>query len=144
MIYLCGKMGGLSVQEASEWRDQFRYKYHDHFGHDQIMDPASYFNYAMEEGVDYDNRELFRFEKRMLLKCSIVVVNLTGIDTSVGSLMELAWAYDHGAAIIGFSEQADIKLHPWVEQTLDKKFIGENALTCAAVYVSSMYEVFDE
>lgn len=141
MIYLCGKMGGLPVEIAKKWRNEFKTDFYNCYnvdGYGDIFDPSEYFNYGMEEGIDYTNHELFMFEHRMIQKAQVVVANLDGIETSVGSLMELAWAYERGSAIIGFATEPTT-LHPWIEEALDKKIVGDDAIKEAAQYVADMY-----
>lgn len=148
LVYLCGAMSVLSTEEAAKWRTQFIDYYKTVYESDklQFFNPVDYFNYDMNPD-QYSDKEVFMYEKRMVEKADIVVVNLDRIKESVGSCQELAFAYSKGIPIIGFhsnqlySEVIE-RTHPWILEELDKIFTGEEAIIEMADYIHYYYEDF--
>lgn len=152
MIYLSGRMSGIPTSEAKAWRSEFKrnvMRYGD--GKFDVFDPTFYYNYdTLRIGDDIPtDREIFRYEHNMLLRSKVVVCNLKGIEHSVGTINEIAWAYDRGIPIIGFDAERSInqineETHPWILQEMDKIYTGEDVIESAAIYAVVYFEMVKE
>ena len=144
-IYLSGKMSGISLEEAMVWRNKFinEYSKHTSFTPD-IFNPPLYFNYEMPVEA-FSDRECFRYEMRILKTSDIVVVNLDQVETSIGSLQELAVAWANDIPVIAVDEKHDTleeaveDMHPWLVEEIDKIFTGPDCYRAAATYIYSFY-----
>lgn len=114
-IYLAGAMSGLSREEQSKWRVKvedrlrnsdliLRYKYIL-----DIFNPFSYYNY-FEQGHKTE-KEIMRYEFDKIRKSDLIIVNFNN-PSSLGTMAELAVAYEHRIPIVGMSSDLQ-SLHPW-------------------------------
>jgi len=121
-IYLCGKCTGLSFEEMNGWRDKFSNYFIENnteFFTPKIFNPCKAF------GQEWYERELTFSEKLKIknfdliaLKASnILVVNCNKINSSVGSIYEIAVAKELQIPIVGFNISDD--LHDWIRVALD-------------------------
>lgn len=143
-IYLCGAMAAKNYEDAMSWRKEAT-DYAEIYipVENAVFNPMLYFNYEMDQD-DFSDKECFRYEKRMLPECGVLLVNLEDIEKSVGSIHEIAWAFDHDIPIIAFhrvytDEQVFSKVHPWILEEVDRFFTGENSIDEAVSYISSYY-----
>ena len=113
-IYLSGGMSGLSFEEQSKWRQQFKdaitYNYETekkvHF-----FDPTQYYNF--EENRHKSEFEIMEFDLNALRKSDLVVVNFNQ-PSSIGTAMELMLAKELNIPIIGLNKDKK-EIHPWLE-----------------------------
>ena len=121
-IYTCGKMSGISFQEQMEWRLRIEGEVKKclDFGHGvKFIHPPMFYNY--EENYQKSEREILEWEMAQVHDCDIVIVNLDGIDSTVGSHMELGAVQginrfgDKHIFVIGLGK--DDNLHPWIKES---------------------------
>lgn len=121
-IYTCGKMSGISFQEQMEWRLRIEgevKKWLDFGQGVKFIHPPMFYNY--EENYQKSEREILEWEMAQVHDCDIVIVNLDGIDSTVGSHMELGAVQginrfgDKHIFVIGLGK--DDNLHPWIKES---------------------------
>lgn len=121
-IYLCGKCSGLSFEEMNGWRKNFvqltKTRSND-FVTPKIFNPCDAF------GAEWYQREL-SFSEKLKIKdfdlsalrlSNLIVVNCKNLETSVGSIYEIAVAKELKIPVIGFNISDN--LHDWLKTALD-------------------------
>ena len=123
IIYLAGKMSGLSIEEMSKWRREFTYKFECYCTKNyidnpfKIVTPTDY--YSFEEKKHKTEREVMDYDLWIVKNSTLVVVNLD-YPNSLGTAIELYEANKHcGIPVIGFGTTIN---HPWIEECLNVKF----------------------
>ena len=136
-IYLSGKMSGLTYTEYKGWRNKIKY-YFDSVGLDdiKIFDPSEYYNY--EEKRHYTEEEIMKYELRRVDETDILFVNLEGINTSVGTIIEVFEAFRMNKTIIGFGSEDNV--HPWLLYMIDR--IEENFTEACDYIATYLLDVF--
>ena len=134
-IYTCGKMSGLSLDEQMGWRVRFEKAMRSASPRSSIrfVHPPFFYNY--EDDAYYSQEEVKRWELGTLRdKCDIVVVNLDGINESVGSHYELAVidTLPKFVPVIGIGDPDGV--HPWI---LDSILRIEDDCYAAADYIAA-------
>lgn len=123
-IYLSGGMqsfGKENFNESNKWRkyckialgnceSDYRVK---------VFNPNDYFNFYDEPNYESE-REVMNFDTHNLRKADLVIVNFND-PKSMGTMAELAIAYDRHIPIIGLNESG-VKLHPWSECMCERIF----------------------
>ena len=94
-IYLAGAMSGKSFEEMNAWRVEIK-NILTHMGsyHDcniRVTNPVEYYNFI--EKRHKTEKEVMQFDLSRVKSSDIVVVNLDGINTSIGTSMELYECY---------------------------------------------------
>ena len=125
-IYTCGKMSGIPYEEQMRWRNNFTSclkKENDFIDRKiTIINPPIFYNY--EHKVHKTEREILDWEMKQLHDCDIVVINFDGIDSTVGSHMELGAIQginrfgDKYIFVIGIGKEDE--LHPWILETCNR------------------------
>lgn len=115
-------MSGISFEEQMRWRRNIEFliknKY-DGLSKITFIHPPLYFNY--ENKMHKSEREILDWEMMQLHNCDIVIVNLNGIDSTIGSHMELGAIQginrfgDKYIYVIGIGDEDNI--HPWIKET---------------------------
>ena len=110
-IYLAGAMSGLSMAEQNEYRVMIE---------DYLEKCDSIYNVHCWNPVDYYNfidknheteREIMEFDLDKVRQSDLIIVNFKH-HLSLGTMAELAVAYDRGIKIIALNEDHE-DLHPW-------------------------------
>lgn len=135
-IYTIGKMKGLDWKDLFNWRIKFS-EYLEPLTNTsyKVIHPPVYYNYSME---DVPEREIKEFELNKLATCDIAVVNLDGINDSVGSHYELAYIDAINSMgnkhifVVGVG--SDEGVHPWILESL---FTRVPTVKAAAELISS-------
>lgn len=114
-IYLSGgmqKYGKENFDKGNKWRiyckkalEEYESKFKVN-----IINPNNYFNF-FDEPRYIDQNEVMRFDIHKLRKSDLVVVNFND-KWSLGTMSEIAIAYDRNIPIIGLNENNQ-PLHPW-------------------------------
>lgn len=140
-IYTAGKMHGLTLDEQMDWRNEVEGAVREAF--ETFWAPRKYFFvhpplfYSYETTEQQSEKEIKDWELAQLRDCDIVVVNLDGLQSSVGTLYELATVDAVNSSggkhifVIGIGGD-DIQLHPWVADTLHRR---EKTCEDAAKYI---------
>lgn len=153
LIYLAGSMEAISEDEARAWRKEFSNELLSHYKNEDscyginchsIFDPTKYYTYknrqvlATEEAKIRYDKECFDYEMRNVNSADYMIVNLSHIRQSVGTLQELAIAYQNDIPIIGINKNNE-PLHSWVLNECSKICFGPDAIKSAANYLYEYY-----
>lgn len=137
-IYLIGgmsKFGAEKFSESNAWRTYLKsalencnsfYKVH-------VTNPNDYYNFLKTTTYDSE-REVMEFDLHKVRNSDLCICNFND-PNSLGSMTELAIAYDRRIPVIGLCENNET-LHPWQEEMITKKFDSMEAL---ALYVINFY-----
>lgn len=123
-IYLSGKMGGLTHEQYTEWRNKIALLLAEIGENVEIFDPAKKYNYEIM--AHQTEKEVMRYELRKIEQCDLVILNLKNADTSVGTMFETAYAFKNNIPILGFITEKDIiqnpetVIHPWLLEACDR------------------------
>lgn len=124
-VYLCGGMGKFGKEnfdECNKWRKyckqaletcESQYKVY-------VINPNDYFNFVDEPPLYNSQNEVMRLDLNKLRNSNLVIANFNDMY-SLGSMAEIAIAYDRNIPIIGLSE-SNQKLHPWQECMCERIF----------------------
>jgi hypothetical protein len=124
IIYLAGKMSGLSIEEMSQWRNEFKIKFNQQFANSlyisipfNIVSPTDYYSFA--EKKHKTEKEVMDYDLWIVKNSTLVVVNLD-YPNSIGTAIELYEANKHcGTPVIGFGTTIN---HPWIEECVTVKY----------------------
>lgn len=117
-IYLAGKMDGLSDSEMKKWRNLLKSeleKYSDIVNYKtNVVSPCDYFNFNEQR---YQNeQEIMKFDLSLVKNSDIVIVNTNGLNSSIGSIIEVYEAWKNDIPIIAYDENGDYRtIHPWLK-----------------------------
>ena len=137
-IYLIGgmtKFGADNFDESNRWRTYLKNKleYCESSYNVQVINPNDYYNFL--DNTTYDSeREVMEFDLHKVRNSDLCICNFND-PSSLGSMSELAIAYDRRIPILGLCENNE-ELHPWQEEMITKKFDNIEAL---AFYVIDYY-----
>jgi len=122
IVYLAGPITGLSYSDATDWRvyakdylaeckvdtlNPLRHK--DYLAGSKAI-AASYERHPMSTSRGIMTRDYFDVSR-----CDLVLANLLGADTvSIGTVMELAWAYQRRIPTVVVCEDGNPHEHPMV------------------------------
>ena len=80
IIYLAGKMSGLSVEEMCRWRNEFKLKFKNHCEQEGIHNPFNIVSptdfYSFEEKKHKTEREVMDYDLWIVKNSALIVVNL--------------------------------------------------------------------
>ena len=86
----------------------------------EVINPNDYFNF-IDNPPKYDTAtEVMRFDLYKLRNSDLVIVNFNDAQ-SLGSMAEIAIAYDRDIPVIGLDENKQ-KLHPWQKSMCERIF----------------------
>jgi nucleoside 2-deoxyribosyltransferase len=141
-IYLAGPITGLTFGEATDWRKcfdaVFEQKLNDTYDQPfgppasdvRILSPMRCKDYLAPLGkIDHVQPEAFALSTSRAImtrdfydctRADLVVVNLWGAETvSVGTVMEIAWAYQKRTPLIAIMEKTGNKhSHPMINEAI--------------------------
>lgn len=127
-IYLAGGVSGLSFDEANQYRQDIKVALMsmngDHIYSCNVCNPMDYYNF--ESQYHETEKEIMRFDLDRVRNSDLIVVNFNS-PKSLGTMSELAIAYDRHIPIIGLNECGDI-LHPWQEEMCNRIFTDTEEL----------------
>jgi len=134
-VYLAGPIDGLSFQEGIEWRQQAQQELavegikamSPQRGKEYVGDHAELadeMDFTKQEALFQGNpmstaRGILTRDKFDALNCSVLLVNFLGAKrVSIGTVMEIAWAYLQGKPIVVVIEEDNIhRHHPMLRET---------------------------
>lgn len=141
-IYTIGKMKGLSVEDQLDWRYDIEHYVRDMCAIQGIpnknvtfIHPPDYYSYA--EDNHKSEAELMEWELNQIAHCDIVIVNLDGIEESIGSHIELGvvnavnMVTDRHIFVLGLGKMKD-DIYPWIKESI---FRCENDAESMAKYI---------
>lgn len=109
--YLAGGMTGLTQDEQVMWRKHVKkrlescecdYKV-------KVCNPVDYFNF--QEKLHETEREVMEFDLHKVRTSNLIIINFNA-PQSLGTMAEIAIAYEHRIPVIGLNEKG-LELHPW-------------------------------
>ena len=124
-IYLCGGMGKFgkdNFEKSNTWRIYCKntlencecdYKI-------KVINPNDYFNFKEEIPQYKSQREIMELDLHKLRCSDMVIINFNDMY-SLGSMSELAIAYDRRIPIIGLDANKQ-ELHPWQIEMCNRIF----------------------
>lgn len=140
LIYLGGKMTGLSVKEYSEWREKIQDRFYMMDEHYRCFNPAKHFSFEdVEKGIITD-KQAMDIDLYKLRRSDLMVVDFRHGSDSLGTMAEIGIAYDHQIPILGICENVQ-NLHPWIVSMCNKFFENEYDLVFYAAehYLNEVY-----
>lgn len=119
-------MTGLSLPEMNNWRDETIEKFKQELYYLELTDdvkivnPVTYYNF--ETPRHQTEIEVEEFDLAHVTSSDIVIVNLDGLSTSIGTVIELHDAhYHHKVPVIAFGKKSQYdSLHPWVKNDITR------------------------
>lgn len=117
-IYLGGKMNGLTYKQMNQWRVEATKKLKTSAnctGYKvNVINPVYYFNF--EERKQQTELEVMNYDLKHVETSDILIINLSGLTTSIGTSIEIYRAYQLGIPILCFGYPVEYdKLHPWIK-----------------------------
>lgn len=110
VVYLSGGITGLNINEANDWRADLCIQFERVHSKCYVFNPVEHFN--PDNPLDYESeKEVMDYELNILKKSDFVIVNFNA-PKSLGTMSEIAIAYNLGIPVIGLNEKG-IELHPW-------------------------------
>lgn len=119
-VYLAGGMTGLSFEEQMNWRlytkntlESYDYNYKI-----KCFNPVEY--YSLEDTTPEIEVEAMSYDLHKLRNSNLVIVNFNA-PMSLGTMAEIAIAYERDIPVIGLNEKEQ-QLHPWQVAMTNKIF----------------------
>ena len=103
-IYLCGPINGCTDQECRDWREFVKSRWSG-----STIDPM-HRDYRGRE--DENVREIVELDKADIDGSDVLLVNYD--KPSVGTSMEVLYAWERGKKIVVVVSSFDVKLSPWL------------------------------
>lgn len=123
-IYLCGSMTGKTFTEQDAWRKEIK-KTLENYDCDykiKCINPVDYYNTFDSSTYDSD-LEVMNFDLHKVKHSDLIIINFQDMY-SLGSMAELAIAYDNRIPAIGLNEEEQF-LHPWENMMCSKIFTNK-------------------
>lgn len=124
-VYLAGAMQGLTKEEMSKWRDIIGNSlmtycaYSDGSCNLRVINPLDYFNF--DETRFQTDMEVMKFDLQCIEKSNLVIVNVSRLNTSIGSSIEVYEAWKRGTPVIAYDENNEYEsLHPWIKNCITR------------------------
>lgn len=141
-IYLCGKMGGLNLEEMNTWREELKQKLLVQSmlsGYDvTVINPVSLYNFEVTK--HQSENEVREYDIAHTITSDIVIVNLNGLSTSDGSKIEIHEAnYHHKIPVLAFGDKELYdNLHPWIKENITRV---EDSVQDVVNYIRDFYMI---
>lgn len=115
-VYLCGGMGKFGKEnfdECNKWRKYCKQTLENYECDYRVkaVNPNDFFNFVDEPPRYNTQNEVMRLDLHKLRNSDLVIANFNDMY-SLGSMAEIAIAYDRGIPVIGLNDKNQ-KLHPW-------------------------------
>lgn len=128
-IYLAGAMSEISYRESNVWRMEIATNLQNYASYRtkydvDVINPNNYYNF--DEATYDSKREVMEFDLNKVRHSDLIIVNFKH-PKSLGTMAELAIAYEHRIPVIGLNENRHT-LHPWQIEMCNKIFIKQNDL----------------
>lgn len=84
-----------------------------------VVNPCDYFNF--EEKKHQTELEVMNFDLAKVKNSDILIVNMDGLNTSIGTCIECYEAYKQGIPVLAFGSKELYKgLHPWIQNCITR------------------------
>ena len=139
VIYESGKMSGLTMKEMRAWRDCFKTTITQVAENSdvkvKVINPVDYYNFEFPR--HQSELEIMQFDLARVKESDLIVVNLDGLSTSIGTIIECYEAYKRDIPVLAFGSDEDYeKLHPWTKCCITRH--DKNYRECIN-YISDFY-----
>lgn len=120
-IYTAGKMSGLTLNEQVGWRNEFASLVEDLGVSVNVVIPPLYYDPGDPDAANIE-AEAKEWDLAQIRDSDIVVINLDGIEDSIGTHYELGYINainsfgNKHIYVVGFGGKKE--LHPWIKLTL--------------------------
>ena len=133
-VFLSGPI--LNAEDGGKsWRRQV-YKYaYDHEWNLKIFDPDEFFDYDWDNQYQKSDRQIREYYFQGIKKAEVVLVNLNGTKSSIGTGCEVTYANCHDVPVVGWGNQ---DVYPWVRDMCTVVF---DTLEEALGYLSVYYDL---
>ena len=116
-IYLAGGMGNFgkdNFEESNKWRTYCKNTLENFEGNYQadVINPNSYFNFVDNPPKYSSQKEVMELDVNKVRNSNLVICNFND-PKSLGTMAELAIAYERRTPVIGLNEDYNEQLHPW-------------------------------
>lgn len=110
-VYTAGGMSNLSYEEQVMWRKHVKerlescecdYKV-------KVCNPVDYYNFSVK--LHETESEVMEFDLHKVRTSNLIIVNFNA-PQSLGTMAEIAIAYEYRIPVIGLNEKG-LELHPW-------------------------------
>ena len=134
-IYLAGGMTNLSLQGQNDWRIEIKKALEDYYCDYKVkcINPVQYYN-AYDSSTYDSDLEVMQFDLYKVKNSNLIILNFNDMR-SLGTMAELAIAYDRGIPVIGLNESEE-QLHPWQYMMCSKIFTNKEDML---LYISKYY-----
>lgn len=136
-IYTAGKMSGLSFAEQTDWRSAFEKALLSKASRPvTVVIPPMYYNYLSQN--HNSEAEVKEWDLNQIRDSDIVVVNLQGIESSIGTHFELGFINainsfgEKHIFVVGIGNSENV--HPWIGLSM---FRCEPDIESAADYIAN-------
>lgn len=106
-VYLCGPINGCTDSECKDWRGKAT-QYCQNLGLN-VLDPMRRDFRGREAGAE---KEIVEGDKEDVRNSEIILVYY--FKPSIGTAMEILYAYDYHKTIIVINESGEQRLSPWL------------------------------
>ena len=110
-VYEAGGMSNLTYEEQNVWRIKIKKELEncDSQYKVQVCNPVSYYNFIEKEHKS--EREVMEFDLDRVRESKLIIANFNA-PNSLGTMAEIAIAYEHRIPVIGLNEN-EYLLYPW-------------------------------
>lgn len=135
-------MGGLSLEEMNVWRKEAENKLQTAAYLSgaciKIVNPVNFYNF--EERRHQTEIEVEEFDLAHVISSDIIIANLDGLSSSIGTIIELHDAHYHNKIpVIAFGDKITYEsLHPWIKNDITRV---ENNIDDLVRYISDFYMI---
>ncbi len=142
-IYMAGPISGCEFDECTYWRNCFAGLMPESV---QCLSPMRGKNFLKEKGVidgSYESEGPFATRRGIMTRdffdctrADVVVANLLKTKTvSIGTCMEIAWAFQTRTPLIAIMEEENIHVHPMILEAIGFRTttISEAAFICKTI-----------
>lgn len=114
--YLCGKMGGLTLEQMNGWRIEATKLLEENFN---VINPCNFYSFQLDPST-YTDREVKEFDLVACKNSKILLFNLDFPDT-IGSAIEAHMSHDEwDIPVVAFGGK-DVWVHPWILSSITKR-----------------------
>ena len=122
-IYLAGAMTGLTFEEMNTWRENVKILLNEREELKDItldvINPVMYFNF--DKKIHQTEMEVMKFDLAKVKSSDIVIVNMNGLNTSIGTCIELYEAFKQEIPVLAFGDDNLFNgLHPWIQNCITR------------------------
>lgn len=156
LVYLSGPISGLRFGECTDWREYASRAFPPHIQGISPMRGKRFLENAgiIEGGYAEDplstSRGINTRDRFDTLRSDVILVNLLGqtgdnpsARVSIGTVMEVAWAYDHNIPVICAMEpEGNVHDHPMLNDSTSFRVYGLDEAIELAVTIISPHEKY--